>query len=320
MDWGDTLVGTVVGVVGDIKHTGVDSASSPTVYWPLPQFPHSFMTLVIRTDRRSDAAGRARSWPRSAPSTPISRWPISSPTTSGSAAPLARRRFSLLLLGGFAVLALVLTAIGLYGTTAYGVVQRTREFGIRLALGAAPTRRALERAAPARSRWCGVGIAAGLVGALALSRLLRSLLFEVSATDPVVFAGDRLHAAGGRCRGRIPPRAARHPGGSHGRPAVGVSDRCAAVVRTLRLALRSLRRAPAFTVAAVATLALGIGANTAIFSVVNGVLLEPAGISRIPIVSRSSGASTSPSARRPRRCPTSSTGGRRRARSSRSPP
>ncbi|HUQ14512.1 MAG TPA: FtsX-like permease family protein [Gemmatimonadales bacterium] len=101
---------------------------------------------------------------------------------------MARRRFSLLLLGGFAALALALTAIGLYGTTAYSVVRRTRELGIRLALGA-DSREVLWGVLRHALVVVGVGIAAGLAGAVALSRLISSLLFEVNATDPGVFMG-----------------------------------------------------------------------------------------------------------------------------------
>jgi putative ABC transport system permease protein len=186
MEWGDTLVGTVVGVVGDIKHTGVDSAASPTVYWAHPQFPYSFMTLVIRTgDDPMRLASAVVAQVRALdPDQPVADLKPFDEWLGGA---VARRRFSLLLLGGFAGLALTLTAIGLYGATAYGVVQRTREFGIRLALGAS-RRDVLWGVLRHALMVVGVGIAAGLAGAVMFSRLLGSLLFTVSATDPVVFA------------------------------------------------------------------------------------------------------------------------------------
>jgi ABC-type antimicrobial peptide transport system permease subunit len=185
MEWGDTLVGTVVGVAGDIKHTGVDSAASPTVYWAMAQFPWSNMTLVVRTQDDPSRMGEAlvAQVRRLDPEQPVADLKTFDEWLGGA---VARRRFMLVLLGGFAALGLVLTAVGLYGTTAYGVVQRTRELGIRAALGASRRdllwsvlRQALVVVA--------VGIAAGLAGALVASRLLSSLLFEVSATDPVVF-------------------------------------------------------------------------------------------------------------------------------------
>jgi predicted permease len=185
MEWGDTLVGTVVGVVGDIKHTGVDSVPEPTVYWALPQFPSNFMTLVVRTQDNPDRLANALLAQVRAldPEQPVADLKPFDEWLGGA---VARRRFTLLLLGGFAGLALVLTVIGLYGTTAYGVVQRTRELGIRSALGArrvdllwSVLRQAVQVVA--------IGAAVGCVLALALSRVLSSLLFEVSATDPVVF-------------------------------------------------------------------------------------------------------------------------------------
>jgi putative ABC transport system permease protein len=172
-------------VVGDIKHTGVDSVTSPTVYWALPQFPYSFMTLVVRTADEPMRLGTAVVAQVRAldPDQPVADLKPFDDWLGGS---VARWRFSLLLLGGFAALALALTAIGLYGTTAYGVVQRTREFGIRLALGA-DSREVLWGVLRRALVVVGIGIAAGLAGAVAFSRVMSSLLFEVSATDPGVF-------------------------------------------------------------------------------------------------------------------------------------
>jgi putative ABC transport system permease protein len=187
MEWGDTLVASIVGVVGDIKHTGVDSAASPTVYWPLPQFPRGFMTLVIRTvDDPTALASAVTSQVRTLdPQQPVADLKTVDDWLDGA---LARRKFNLLLIAGFAALALALTAIGLYGTTSYGVVQRTREFGIRLALGA-PGRTVLWGVLRSVLGVVAVGILVGVGGAVFVSRLLSSFLFEVSGTDPAVFAG-----------------------------------------------------------------------------------------------------------------------------------
>jgi putative ABC transport system permease protein len=185
MPWGDTLIATVVGVVADIKHTGVDSATSPTVYWALPQFPQTFMTLVVRTTGDPTLLANAVVEQVRAldPEQPVADLKSYDEWLGGA---VARRRFSLLLLGGFAGLALALTLIGLYGSTAYGVVQRTREFGIRLALGASGPN-VLWGVLRGALLVVVVGIAAGVAGAAALSRLLSALLYEVSATDPVTF-------------------------------------------------------------------------------------------------------------------------------------
>jgi putative ABC transport system permease protein len=99
---------------------------------------------------------------------------------------VARQRFSMLLLGVFATLALVLAAVGIYGVMSYSVTQRTREIGIRLALGA-QKKDVLKLTVGQGLRLVSIGVAIGLVAAFVLTRVMASLLFGVSATDPVTF-------------------------------------------------------------------------------------------------------------------------------------
>jgi ABC-type antimicrobial peptide transport system permease subunit len=144
------------------------------------------MTLVVRTagDPEPLAAGVTAQVRALDPDQPVADVRTFDEWLGGA---LARRKFSLLLLGGFAALALALTAIGLYGTTTYGVLRRTREFGIRLALGA-PRESVLWGVLGRALVTVSAGVLVGMVAAAALTRLLSSLLFEVSATDPLVFA------------------------------------------------------------------------------------------------------------------------------------
>ena len=179
-------------------------------------------------------------------------------------------RFRATLLGGFGLLALALAALGIYGVMAYAVAQRTREIGIRMALGAAAAdvlRLVLRQAL----RLCLVAVGAGLAGAALLSRGLASLLYGVRPIDPVTFAGVALLllavaalAAGSR---RGAPRAR-----SHRRPEERVMG---VLLQDLRYALRTLTKSPGFSAAAILILALGIGANAAIFSLVDAVVLKP---------------------------------------------
>jgi ABC-type antimicrobial peptide transport system permease subunit len=99
---------------------------------------------------------------------------------------MERRRFNAALLAGFAGVALLLAAVGLYGVMSYTVAQHTRDFGIRIALGA-DTRTVLGGVLGQALALVGVGLAVGVAGALAMTRVLAGLLYDVSATDPVVF-------------------------------------------------------------------------------------------------------------------------------------
>ncbi|HEV2489545.1 MAG TPA: ABC transporter permease [Candidatus Acidoferrales bacterium] len=185
-DWGPPLTGQIVGVVGDVKANGMDAAVGPMIYWPYFQFPQNFNTFVVRGagNPMSLVSGvKSAIWAVDS-NQPISRIRTMDQILSES---LARRRLYMVLLGVFAGAALLLAAVGIYGVVSYSVSQRTHEMGIRLALGA-------QRSDVLRlilGQGTGVallGIAIGIVASLALTRLMSSLLFGVSATDPLTFA------------------------------------------------------------------------------------------------------------------------------------
>ncbi len=178
---------TIVGVVGDVRNGGPEDEPRPEFYYSYFQNPIRFMFMAIRTS--AEPAGlipaiRREIWSedKDLPLASISTLEqMLSKTT-------AQRRFNLLLLGLFSGLAFVLAVVGIYGVVSYAVTQRTHEIGLRLALGAQPgdVRKLVIRQGmiPVVT-----GIAIGLSGALALTRLMKSLLFGVSATDPLTFVG-----------------------------------------------------------------------------------------------------------------------------------
>ena len=178
---------TIVGVVGNVRFRSLDDPAGIALYRPLEQAPTAGMTIVLRTAGDPVAAAGALRAEVAA----IDRdQPIGHVTTmerliSESAAP---RRLNAELLGGFAGLALLLAAIGVYGVMAYAVAQRTHEIGVRIALGAA-SRDIVRTIVGSGMRLVGLGLAAGLVAAVLLTRLLSSLLFEVSPLDPLTFTG-----------------------------------------------------------------------------------------------------------------------------------
>ena len=186
MSWGEMLHAEVVGVVGDVKHGGLDTAPRSKLYWHHPQFVYSFMTLVIHADGDPTAlvpSLRARVGELD-PELPISGIRTMDQMVSES---LRQPRFTTLLLSIFAVVALVLVAIGLFGLISYSTAQRTREIGVRVALGA--SRKGVFRMIIGRGvalALAGAGI--GILGALILTRFLESMLFDVSPTDPATFA------------------------------------------------------------------------------------------------------------------------------------
>ena len=175
----------IVGIVGDIRHDGLDADVTMQMYEPLAQRPWDGMSIVARTAVPPMSLGSAA---RQAILALDREQPVSSAETFDEivARSTAQRRFSLLLMTVFAASALVLTAIGLYGVVSYFVSLRTHEIGVRLALGA--TRREILALVVGQGmRMALAGVVLGLATAFAGMRLLSSLLFGISATDPLTF-------------------------------------------------------------------------------------------------------------------------------------
>jgi putative ABC transport system permease protein len=181
---------TVVGVVGDSRSLGLDRAPSPLFYIPMHQLPLPFLSIVVRSASGPAAVASAV---RSALHAVDPDLPIGAvrPLRDVVKAAVAEPRFRTLLIGAFAMIALALAAVGVYGLISYGVVLRTREIGIRVALGAQPRQVLLPVLREGLLLTAG-GIAIGAIGSLAATRLLAGLLFEVDATDPLTFVAAAL--------------------------------------------------------------------------------------------------------------------------------
>jgi putative ABC transport system permease protein len=173
----------IVGIVGDIKQYGVDKTTSSQAYEPFAQVPFSSLYVVIRTSG-SPAALLGAIRP--------TVYAVDKDQPIGAIRPLeeivadsiARQRFAMTLLTVFSLVALVIAAVGIYGVMAYTVVQRTGEFGIRMALGA--QRRDVLRLVLAHGgKLVGLGLLIGLVATLAVSRTMAAMLFKTSAQDPL---------------------------------------------------------------------------------------------------------------------------------------
>jgi putative ABC transport system permease protein len=177
----------IIGVVGDVHQLGLDTAPEPTVYWPHSELVMSGMTILVRTsnDPLALLSTIRNQLQQLDPELPMAAVATMDQLLADS---LSRSRFTMLLLGIFAVVALVLAAVGIYGLIAYSVTQRTQELGIRIALGA-QRRDVLRLVLVQGTRLTLLGVAIGVLAALTLSRLLGTLLFGVSATDPLTFAG-----------------------------------------------------------------------------------------------------------------------------------
>ena len=179
---------TIVGVVADTHDFGLDVAAPPVYYLPESQLPDNGMVIMVRGSGVSPAvlARELRASLASIDAAQPVDW--AQPFGSRIDSALSPRRFPLQLLAAFAVLALALSALGIYGVTSYAVTQRTREIGVRIAIGA-QTSDVLKMVMGRALRLAGAGVALGLCAALPGARVLSSQLYGVSGRDPVTFLG-----------------------------------------------------------------------------------------------------------------------------------
>lgn len=177
----------VVGIVGQVHHYGLEKQPEPTIYAPFEQMPDKAMALAVRTTMDTPAVVKAVKQAVWAVDRGQPVFQIRSMDEYLSLADTAPR-ISTILLGVFAVVSMLLAALGIHGVVSYGVAQRTREFGLRMALGSTPGQlkslvvlNGLKTAA--------IGLVAGMAGAAVLASALRTLLYGVAPLDPAVMAG-----------------------------------------------------------------------------------------------------------------------------------
>ncbi|HEX8775370.1 MAG TPA: ABC transporter permease [Pyrinomonadaceae bacterium] len=175
----------IVGIVADVKQYGLDRPTTAQTYEPYLQTPFSGMTLIVRTEGNPTALnagvrGQVLSIDKDQP---VSR---SRTLEEVIAESVAKQRFAMMLLGIFAVVALILAAVGLYGVMSYSVTQRTHEIGIRMALGA-QQKDVLKLVVGQGMILALIGVGVGLLASLALTSVMRTLLFGITATDPLTF-------------------------------------------------------------------------------------------------------------------------------------
>ncbi len=193
---GDIRLLTVVGVAGDVRVRSLESPPAPTVYVNYRQRPtggHDDFTVVIRAGTAPPAIlAEARKIVRSLDPDTAPRFHTFQQVFETS---LDTRHFNLSLIGGFAFTALLLASVGIYGVMAYWVTRRTREIGVRMALGALPGD-VLRLVLAHSSRTVAIGLAVGLAGSFAFTRFLASLLYGVKPFDPITFVAVSLLLAG----------------------------------------------------------------------------------------------------------------------------
>jgi putative ABC transport system permease protein len=201
--FGSPTARTVIGVVGNVLHEGLDGETKPEMYVPVQQAPNveSSPTIVVRTALDSSAAAAQLRAAVAAidRAVPVDRVETVKQLVSAS---VAQPRFRAVILATFSIVALAMASIGIYGVMNYLVIQRTREFGIRLSIGA--TRGDVLRLVLGRAAvLIGAGTALGLGGSVLLVRLIANLLFGTAPTDPLTFAAVPFVLAAVRSLGRV---------------------------------------------------------------------------------------------------------------------
>jgi putative ABC transport system permease protein len=178
---------TIAGVVADVKFSSLEAESPPTVYMPVFQIPRIRRDAVFIARTTADPASLAAAMRREIAAVDADL-PVYDVRTMNQviAESVAQRRFTMELLAIFAAAALGLAALGLYGVLSYAVTQRTREIGIRMALGGR-RQDALRLVVGQGMKMAMIGALAGLIASLGLTRLMKGLLFGVSASDPLTF-------------------------------------------------------------------------------------------------------------------------------------
>jgi putative ABC transport system permease protein len=178
---------TIVGVVADSRNIGLNEEPTPLLYLPYHSFPLAFMSIAARS---SAGAGAVASVVRDAVKRVDADMPVDKVEPLGQVLQdsIAEPRFRTLLLGAFALMAVVLATVGVYGLISFSVAQRTREIGIRVALGA-QSRQVMAPVLREGLTLALMGIAIGIAGSLAATRLLADFLFAVKPTDPLTYAG-----------------------------------------------------------------------------------------------------------------------------------
>jgi putative ABC transport system permease protein len=185
-DWDGTVSGEIVGVVGNVREMGPKEEPSPAIYRPFAQMPMPQMTLVVRSDGDPLAlASAATAAIREIdPQQPVAEVRTMARVLANT---VARPRLILYVLGGFATVAMLLAALGVYGVVSYSVTQRRRDIGVRLALGAqrGDVLRPILREGMVLTAF---GLVLGLAGSFVSTGAMQSLLFGIDATDPITLA------------------------------------------------------------------------------------------------------------------------------------